>query len=184
MPHGGYHGTVVMGGNIIQQGDGQGGIQGGLGQAALNIPVNQQAQTAAEAKAAREKKQKEISETFIDNQPLAFDTPTQLAYATDFGPDDAKARAQQLNFANQQLNNLLIAEQQAKNRENIILQAGLGTLNPSDLTGTTGGPFGLNIPFLGAKDTTISPIGEVMDCLLYTSPSPRDGLLSRMPSSA
>ena len=25
---------------------------------------------------------------------------------------------------------------------------------------------------------------EVSDCLLYTSPSPRDGLLSRMPSSA
>ena len=27
-------------------------------------------------------------------------------------------------------------------------------------------------------------IGEGMACLLYTSPSPRDGLLSRMPSSA
>ena len=26
--------------------------------------------------------------------------------------------------------------------------------------------------------------GKVCDCLLYTSPSPRDGLLSRMPSSA
>ena len=26
--------------------------------------------------------------------------------------------------------------------------------------------------------------GEVGSCLLYTSPSPRDGLLSRMPSSA
>ena len=25
---------------------------------------------------------------------------------------------------------------------------------------------------------------QYMDCLLYTSPSPRDGLLSRMPSSA
>ena len=25
---------------------------------------------------------------------------------------------------------------------------------------------------------------QVRDCLLYTSPSPRDGLLSRMPSSA
>ena len=25
---------------------------------------------------------------------------------------------------------------------------------------------------------------EYLDCLLYTSPSPRDGLLSRMPSSA
>ena len=28
------------------------------------------------------------------------------------------------------------------------------------------------------------PEGEVETCLLYTSPSPRDGLLSRMPSSA
>ena len=27
-------------------------------------------------------------------------------------------------------------------------------------------------------------IGQVITCLLYTSPSPRDGLLSRMPSSA
>ena len=25
---------------------------------------------------------------------------------------------------------------------------------------------------------------QAIDCLLYTSPSPRDGLLSRMPSSA
>ena len=27
-------------------------------------------------------------------------------------------------------------------------------------------------------------VGELVGCLLYTSPSPRDGLLSRMPSSA
>ena len=27
-------------------------------------------------------------------------------------------------------------------------------------------------------------VARVWDCLLYTSPSPRDGLLSRMPSSA
>ena len=27
-------------------------------------------------------------------------------------------------------------------------------------------------------------MGDVIGCLLYTSPSPRDGLLSRMPSSA
>ena len=27
-------------------------------------------------------------------------------------------------------------------------------------------------------------VQQVRDCLLYTSPSPRDGLLSRMPSSA
>ena len=31
----------------------------------------------------------------------------------------------------------------------------------------------------------IMPLAEdILDCLLYTSPSPRDGLLSRMPSSA
>ena len=34
--------------------------------------------------------------------------------------------------------------------------------------------------FVGTKG--VMPVGEA--CLLYTSPSPRDGLLSRMPSSA
>ena len=34
------------------------------------------------------------------------------------------------------------------------------------------------------KANYASLIVEGMDCLLYTSPSPRDGLLSRMPSSA
>ena len=38
----------------------------------------------------------------------------------------------------------------------------------------------------GAGKTTLISIicGIVTPCLLYTSPSPRDGLLSRMPSSA
>ena len=31
---------------------------------------------------------------------------------------------------------------------------------------------------------TVRLEGDDIDCLLYTSPSPRDGLLSRMPSSA
>ena len=30
----------------------------------------------------------------------------------------------------------------------------------------------------------LGEIAQSLDCLLYTSPSPRDGLLSRMPSSA
>ena len=34
----------------------------------------------------------------------------------------------------------------------------------------------------GAKPTT--RVARILGCLLYTSPSPRDGLLSRMPSSA
>ena len=33
------------------------------------------------------------------------------------------------------------------------------------------------------KDS-VGIIAKVCTCLLYTSPSPRDGLLSRMPSSA
>ena len=39
---------------------------------------------------------------------------------------------------------------------------------------------------LDRRDTqkAIFQIKRYIDCLLYTSPSPRDGLLSRMPSSA
>ena len=36
-----------------------------------------------------------------------------------------------------------------------------------------------------ASDNTVhAPMDQSDHCLLYTSPSPRDGLLSRMPSSA
>ena len=43
--------------------------------------------------------------------------------------------------------------------------------------------------WIGVRDVTgawssVSITGRNGDCLLYTSPSPRDGLLSRMPSSA
>ena len=40
--------------------------------------------------------------------------------------------------------------------------------------------------FHAYRDEEALPSGEVLKeiCLLYTSPSPRDGLLSRMPSSA
>ena len=34
------------------------------------------------------------------------------------------------------------------------------------------------------SDLLLEPFQLLGDCLLYTSPSPRDGLLSRMPSSA
>ena len=37
-------------------------------------------------------------------------------------------------------------------------------------------------PLQGLIDDTIAP--SALDCLLYTSPSPRDATLSRMPSSA
>ena len=37
---------------------------------------------------------------------------------------------------------------------------------------------------LDVQSATKQVIGSYSGCLLYTSPSPRDGLLSRMPSSA
>ena len=42
--------------------------------------------------------------------------------------------------------------------------------------------FGINYTLLGVKKTLSDY--SYLGCLLYTSPSPRDGLLSRMPSSA
>ena len=38
--------------------------------------------------------------------------------------------------------------------------------------------------FSGIGRFPIEPVSITLSCLLYTSPSPRDGLLSRMPSSA
>ena len=40
-----------------------------------------------------------------------------------------------------------------------------------------------NILYIMSDDHTSQAVGAY-GCLLYTSPSPRDGLLSRMPSSA
>ena len=37
---------------------------------------------------------------------------------------------------------------------------------------------------LGTSFKNRMPVSTILACLLYTSPSPRDGLLSRMPSSA
>ena len=50
----------------------------------------------------------------------------------------------------------------------------LGIVPPNYETYETPGTYSVNVP---------PGITEV-SCLLYTSPSPRDGLLSRMPSSA
>ena len=51
-----------------------------------------------------------------------------------------------------------------------------------DTNGGLGGTVGISVR--GLKQSYINVRIDGMDCLLYTSPSPRDGLLSRMPSSA
>ena len=53
-------------------------------------------------------------------------------------------------------------------------------------TGLLGGLEHLKIEtrLIDEKFVSANAMGEYVTCLLYTSPSPRDGLLSRMPSSA
>ena len=45
-------------------------------------------------------------------------------------------------------------------------------------------PIGIQLSHSGRKGSSYIPWIKSNTCLLYTSPSPRDGLLSRMPSSA
>ena len=45
-------------------------------------------------------------------------------------------------------------------------------------------PNGLTVVLNVDKSDPIAALAVYYHCLLYTSPSPRDGLLSRMPSSA
>ena len=53
------------------------------------------------------------------------------------------------------------------------------------LSGAVIDPIGLDMLLPNWRDLDPPAMSEVIDdCLLYTSPSPRDRLLSRMPSSA
>ena len=45
-------------------------------------------------------------------------------------------------------------------------------------------PFNMGHEWVGEVVEVGKDVDDVKVCLLYTSPSPRDGLLSRMPSSA
>ena len=67
------------------------------------------------------------------------------------------------------------------------LQIPAGGANPSPPVGPALGQRGINImEFCKAFNAKTADMeqGAPCPCLLYTSPSPRDGLLSRMPSSA
>ena len=58
----------------------------------------------------------------------------------------------------------------------------LGAASKSEVVFTRGTTEGLNLVAQSWGGAFLSEGDEI--CLLYTSPSPRDGLLSRMPSSA
>ena len=60
----------------------------------------------------------------------------------------------------------------------------LSQAGDSHFSAATNATFALTITDNRSQAITFSPIPNCNTCLLYTSPSPRDGLLSRMPSSA
>ena len=67
-----------------------------------------------------------------------------------------------------------------KDRPNIIAKFSSNKNRPQILLAP-------HLDTVGVGGMTIDPFGGIQkdgNCLLYTSPSPRDGLLSRMPSSA
>ena len=65
-------------------------------------------------------------------------------------------------------------------------EAGLVTNDPDEIDQAQQDAFDPTQAISGAStiDPRISALSQALACLLYTSPSPRDGLLSRMPSSA
>ena len=71
---------------------------------------------------------------------------------------------------------LFVLSDAGENTLNSYTRDGAFQIDRSQTIVTTDG-----IPLLGTNN---EPISVPFSCLLYTSPSPRDGLLSRMPSSA
>ena len=85
---------------------------------------------------------------------------------------------------------LLHSEKESTLLNELNRQTHLNILQPRMLSGHLQGRI-LSMLSQSIKPKTILEIGTYtgysalcMACLLYTSPSPRDGLLSRMPSSA
>ena len=78
--------------------------------------------------------------------------------------------------SNKELNAQVTQPEPAKPNEDAIDGVGL-----SELTDSLREEYGIDPAISGV---IIMSVDETSSCLLYTSPSPRDGLLSRMPSSA
>ena len=123
MPHGGYHGTVVMGGNVVQQGyqkpDGSYGISGGIDdRSRLDFNPPQSNQNNQNINQQVEDKKKEIELLNAQQEGITAVKPDMLREdIKDFSVAgltgvDAKGLATLQNIQNQQLNNLLQQQQE------------------------------------------------------------------------
>ena len=73
-----------------------------------------------------------------------------------------------------------------QNRSLLKVISGLSNFNPESvsLIAKAAGHGGADLLDIACEPKLVELAAEVSNCLLYTSPSPRDDELSRMPSSA
>ena len=141
MPHGGYHGTVKIGNNVVQTASqnpntGQYEISGGIDNSSrldFNPPQsNQNNQTAAQL------------EEQIKNQISGIDAPGSGVDGFEGEPIDSREAYIAAQADAQRLNNLMKKEQEEVLRTIMLGDAKAGQLQKENLLGYKGGLFGLN----------------------------------------
>ena len=100
---------------------------------------------------------------------------------------DARARVEGLAFDNEDITDVAYTLDSNSNSDQLLESAPLDVITGEATLPTKYQGYGdYRLPMGGAenyREFTLH-IANPRTCLLYTSPSPRDGLLSRMPSSA
>ena len=84
MPHGGYHGTIKIGGNVVQKSDGKGGIKGGIDNRSRLDRNKKPKKKDLDIINEQAKKLKQIKSTpGIDNRSLFLASQTPKAMIAD-----------------------------------------------------------------------------------------------------
>ena len=155
----------------------------------LYVPLKQRRQMAADkAAAARARHAKQIDEQTKDEEEEADDT-VDNSYQS--GPKAGRSLLDQRTAALADPNYREKTEAEKVAEEEKELIAAVSERAPmiaaKELAEGVSYTTALSTnwrPPKHIRDMGPAEIEEIRDCLLYTSPSPRDGLLSRMPSSA
>ena len=115
----------------------------------------------------------------LDGNTLSFDVPPQIINDRTMVPLRAIFEA---------LGASVDWNQQTKTVTSVKGDTTIKLTIDSNTMYVNGNAVTLDTPACVVNDRTLVPVRAISEayqtCLLYTSPSPRDGLLSRMPSSA
>ena len=107
---------------------------------------------------------------------INFPNPNNQAPLNQYGPESVAASLNGVTYSWSN-DNVWYAQPTTANFGDIYVER-----TGSNMTGNL--TFNTDKITLTALDGSATFAGQITGCLLYTSPSPRDGLLSRMPSSA